>query len=236
MMGPMFGPIRNVVFDLDGTLVETMPSIIRGLKLAVESGLGREVTQAELVATFGPPPLGIMRTWFSDEAVAQRAHQVWLDFERDLDPNEMRAFPGVPEMLEGLAASGVGLFLFTGRDRNGALRTLQHNGWLDRYFLADRMRCGDDGFPPKPAPEGLVRLLADHGIDPASTLMVGDHSMDVKAGRAAGTKTGAALWDLPPGEKTQRARFREAWSKWDGLPVDVRLIEPTSLLSWLKKP
>jgi phosphoglycolate phosphatase-like HAD superfamily hydrolase len=229
----MFGPIRHLVFDFDGTLVNTMPSVIRGLRYAIHVANGRDVPVDELVATFGAAPQAILAKWLAPELVPV-GFKAWLDFEDQLAPSEIAPFPGVVEMLDDLQARKIPTAIFTGRDRLGTLRILRAHGWLGRYFDDDRILAGDDGHPTKPSPEGLAELMKRLGFEPARTLRVGDHVYDAMAGAAAGTRTAAALWDLPEGQGTARSRFRQAWQKWDKQPCDLRLIEPASLTAWLK--
>ena len=228
----MFGPIRSVIFDFDGTLVNSMPSVIKGLGEAVTHGSGKVVPTDELVKSFGPAPLDVLRLWVPAEKV-ESAYQHWINFERSLGPEHCVVFPGAAEMLKVLRERGLQLGVFTGRDRAGTLRIMQHHGWKDTYFSEATMACGDDGLPTKPNPDSLVHLMKKMNLDPATTLMVGDHPYDAMAGRAAGTKTAAALWDLPASSKSERARFRDGWKKWDNVPCDLRLESPGSLVEWL---
>jgi len=231
----MFGPIRQVVFDFDGTLVNTMPSIIKGLGMAARLGSGKEISDHELVKSFGAAPSGVLAKWMpSDQVPAALKH--WEDFQATLAPAEIAPFEGIPEMLAALKTQSVRLAIFTGRDRATAEKIIRAHGWWETYFDADTILAGDDGFPVKPQSEGLAQFLKKLSFDPTTTLMVGDHEYDALAGRGAGCKTAAALWDLPAGQGTQRSRFREAWTKWEKIPVDLRLVAPGSLLEWLARP
>lgn len=228
----MFGPIDAVIFDFDGTLVDSMSSVVKGLQEAVALGTGKTVPVEDLVKTFGAAPFAILQKWVPEDRVAD-AYQHWVNFEASLGPADMRVFDGVPEMLELVVSRGMPIGVFTGRDRAGAIRIMRHHGWFGKYFTEKNIMCGDDGFAPKPHPDALAELVRRLSLDPKRTLMVGDHPYDAMAGRAVGTKTAAALWDLPHGGKTQRARFREAWKKWDGVPCDLRLESPLSLREWI---
>lgn len=228
----MFGPIKAIVFDFDGTLVDTMSSVTRGLSAAVAVGRGEAVPLEELVKSFGAAPQDVLRKWMPPERVPI-AFQHWLEFEKTLGPEEMKVFPEVPELLAGLKEKNIPITLFTGRDRGSALKIAKHHGWMGKYFDEAMIVCGDDGLPTKPHPAALHHLLKIFNLKAEETLMVGDHPHDMTAGRAAGCKTAAALWDLPGGMGTERSRFREAWSKWDGVGCDLRLVSPKSLLKWI---
>jgi|GEM_PF-1512343 len=232
----MYGPIKNVVFDLDGTLVDTMSSVIAGLGAAVKHATGREIGREELVASFGPAPQAVLEKWMSANKVPV-ALEFWLAFETTQGPDTMKPFAGAGEMLRVLKDVGCGMGVFTGRDRAGTLRILREHGWLNTYFTESQLACGDDGHASKPSPEGLSNLMEAHGFEPHETLMVGDHPHDMMSGKAAGCLTGAALWDLAQiPAKTERARFKAAWEKWEEKLCDVRLSSPESLVAWLRLP
>jgi HAD superfamily hydrolase (TIGR01549 family) len=229
----MFGPIHQVVFDFDGTLVDTMSSVIRGLGDAVRFATGKEVSTEELVKTFGPAPQEVLARGMPASDVPRAFHH-WEQFEKSLGPADMKVFEGVEEMLTALRDAKIPIGIFTGRDRMGTIRIAQAHGWLGKYFNETHMVCGDDGHKVKPAPDALLALMRAHAWEPATTLMVGDHAYDMMAGRAAGTKTAAAIWDLPAGQGTRRSRFREGWQKWDAVDCDLRLDEPMSLARWIQ--
>jgi len=232
----MFGPIKNVVFDFDGTLVDTMSSVTAGLGAAVKHVTGREVTRDELVATFGPAPQGVLEQWMPKEKVHE-ALKFWMEFETTQGPDTMKIFDGAEKMLRFLKAEGYGIAIFTGRDREGVIRILKAHKWFDDLFTDKLLACGDDEHAPKPSPEGLVNLMTANGFEPSKTLMVGDHPHDMMAGKAAGCLTAGALWDLDqmPG-KTRRGRFKAAWEKWEEKLCDLRLSSPESLIAWIKLP
>ncbi|MEO5667087.1 MAG: HAD-IA family hydrolase [Bdellovibrionota bacterium] len=232
----MYGPIKNVVFDFDGTLVDTMSSVTDGLAAAIKHTTGREITREELIATFGPAPQGVLEQWMPKEKVPE-AMAFWLNFEITQGPNTMKVFEGADDLLRFLKEKGYGLAIFTGRDRAGTLRILEAHRWLATLFTEKLLACGDDGHASKPSPEGLETLMRINGFKPADTLMVGDHPHDMMAGKAAGCLTGAALWDLAhvPG-KTERGRFKANWEKWEEKLCDVRLSSPKSLVAWLMLP
>jgi pyrophosphatase PpaX len=229
----MFGPISNVVFDFDGTLVDTMPSVIKGLGGAIEKILGRKIPVDELLRSFGPAPQEVIRKWVPEEKV-EEAFSHWVASERANGLDQCKPFIGAEALLAGLQEAQIGMGIFTGRDREGTLRIAEAQGWMGKFFVESDMVCGDDGYAAKPQPDALLALLKRKNWGAAATLMVGDHPYDMMAGKAAFTKTAAALWDLPVGQGTYRSRFKESWNRWDGVDCDLRLSSPLSLLEWFK--
>lgn len=178
-----------VLFDLDGTLVDSFSFIAECFAHAVRQVLGRDPTPEELVREWGAP----LRVRAA--AVApHRWEELVAAYERHYDGHShrtLRAFPGVSEMLACLRGAGVRLAVVTSKRRPRALRTLQAAG-LATFF--DCVITDDDAATPKPSPDP-VRLALDRlAVPPARAWMVGDAPFDVLAGRAAGTRTVAALW------------------------------------------
>jgi phosphoglycolate phosphatase-like HAD superfamily hydrolase len=234
--GQMFGPIESVAFDFDGTLVNTMTSVARGMQKAVLAVTGKTVELDELAKTFGPAPRGVLAQWVPADRLDE-ALGVWLDFDGSLDKDAHEIFSGVSEMLEDLLRLKISIGLFTGRDRAGTLRILNNLQWTNRFFSEKDLVCGDDGFKAKPSGEGLLHLVKMKNWTCSKTLMVGDHKHDMMAGREAKCKTAVALWDQTFFHgTTNRGRFRESWQHWDAeQSVDLRLATPDSLAAWFRK-
>lgn len=232
----MFGPIRQVVFDFDGTLVDTMSRVTEGLGAAIEHVTRKKIPESELVASFGPSPQAVLAKWVSPERVDE-ALNFWLDFEKNSPPDSMKPFPEVETLLSFLKNQKIKTALFTGRDRESTLKILKANSWYQKYYDENNIVCGDDGHAPKPSAEGLIKILNAHNWNAKETLMVGDHPHDMISGASANCKTGAALWDMSAMEgKTKRARFKNAWDRWNEVSCDLRLQSPLSLVTWLKMP
>lgn len=177
-------PIRRLVWDLDGTLIDTYPQACAALCEVLHShGVGDspEEVMARMKTSLGrcfrhyAPLLGMapgtLRAAYQ-EAMAPR--------EPSLSP-----LPGIPEALEALSQMGCTHYLWTHRD-GGAWDLLAQNG-LDHYFAGGV--TADDGFPAKPDPAGLLSLMAHHGLAPEETMMIGDRLIDVQGGRLAGVMT-----------------------------------------------
>ncbi|WP_424950209.1 HAD-IA family hydrolase [Deinococcus sp.] len=177
---------NHVIWDLDGTLLDTYPATDGALAAALD-GLGRPVTPEEL------RPLTRITLAHAVTALAGRfglpEETVWAGYEREYAVRGLTfspAMPGAQEAMRSVRAGGGLNLLATHRDREGALRKLKAAG-LDK--LLDDMLCVSDGFPRKPDPALFLALLEQHSLGPAEVLAVGDRELDIRAGRAAGCLT-----------------------------------------------
>lgn len=187
-------PADPIIFDLDGTLVDTLPLIYHAFNVALEPVLGRLLDEAEIRARFGPPDHEIIRSLVSDVEFEEAVRRYLSVYEQEHD-RYVAAFAGVPEMLQRARQSGARIGVVTGKSRQTALVTLEKTGLMP---LVDVLYAGDDVQRPKPDPEAVVAALRDLGCqDNQAGVMVGDSAADILAGRAAGLQTIAVTWGSP---------------------------------------
>jgi pyrophosphatase PpaX len=180
-----------VLFDLDGTLIDSVPLILESFHhsfmacgLPVPSG-------RELLGGIGTP-LDVHFARYAPEAVLV-ARLVACYREHNLAHHDARiaAFPGVRGMLEAIRALRVPRAVVTSKNRSTAERGLRVAGLA---HLIDVIVSSDDVGRPKPHAEPAERATALLGVPAARTLFVGDSLHDLHCGRAAGVRTAAALW------------------------------------------
>lgn len=190
----MTPPRLALLFDLDGTLVDTVELILASVRAAFEGRPGRRPTDAEWIAGMGQPlrvQLGEFVGPAEVEAVVERyrAHQQ-ANHER-----MTRAFDGAVETVSRLKAEGRPVGIVTSKFQKTAEWTLRHVG-LAPYV--DVVVGADTVARPKPDPEPVRHALERLGRRPAEALFLGDSPHDVAAGNAAGVVTAAALWGACP--------------------------------------
>ena len=179
-----------MLFDLDGTLVDTVPFILEAVRSAFE-GYGACPTDAEWIAGIGTP----LRTQLA--SFARRPQDVETLFERYRTfwiahhDERTRAFPGAVEVVRALSAAGHPIGVVTAKIEHGALRTLRHTGLLP-YVQA--VIGADSCAHAKPHPEPVLLALSRLGEPPGEALLVGDSPHDIAAAKAAGARAAAALW------------------------------------------
>lgn len=176
--------IRAVVFDLDGTLVDSMPLVLRAFAHALEP-FRPDLSVTDIFHRLGGPPARMMLELTGDETKAAEAMRRLDSFGFDKG-SSVEPFAGMHGMLEALHGRGLALAIWTGRDRVTTEAILSAHG-LNRYFNA--VVCGDDLSTHKPHPEGLVTILQRLNVCPGDTLYAGDADADVLGGAEAGVRT-----------------------------------------------
>lgn len=174
-----------VVFDWDGTLVDTLPAITRANAEVLES-YGIRYDDATYRAVYSPDWRGMYRRLGLPDAMIEEAGLRWLGAYRAL-MGEARAFPGVDEALDRLRAAGFTMGLVTAGDRVVVEHQLHATG-LERH-LQVRV-CGDDMPFSKPHPEPLLQALHQLGLrdNPERTIYVGDAPDDMRMARTVGAR------------------------------------------------
>lgn len=179
-----------ILFDLDGTLVDTVPFILAAVRHAFD-GQGRCPTDSEWIAGIGTPLRTQLESFAATPEMAEillaRYRAYWLA-EHD---RSTRCFPGAFETVSGLAGRGHPLAVVTAKVVEGAHRTLRLTR-LDAHMSA--VIGADSCARAKPDPEPVRLALARLGRTPAEAVMIGDSPHDLAAGRGAGVRTIAALW------------------------------------------
>ena len=187
-----------VLFDLDGTLVESELGITRGLQAALAS-VGIAVEDRTSLRPLIGPPLedGLTRHHGLDGgrlAAAVGAYRAYFD--------EVEVHEGIPELLADLRTGGARLAVATSKPERRARRVLAHTGLLDAFDHV--VGASDDGarrHKRDVVAEALRRLGHDAPLDGAGVVLVGDRDLDVHGGRAAGVAVVAVAWGhAQPGE------------------------------------
>lgn len=172
-----------IVFDWDGTLMDSEAKIVRCLQAAAADIGIPDVGAAAIRNIIGLGLSEAMQALYPDQTPARRAQLVerYRTHFLELDATAMPLFPGVAAGLEGLRAQGYLLAIATGKARRGLNRVLDETG-MRHLFTSSR--CADETLS-KPHPKMLQEILVETGIEPARALMVGDTVYDMEMARQA---------------------------------------------------
>jgi phosphoglycolate phosphatase len=187
---------RAVIFDLDGTLMDTGREIHAALALAFAEVGVEALPQRDVEALIGRGVRSLVeRALARQGAPASKAPGAMERFERhyaELAGTQACLFPGAESGIGLLRARGRRLAVVTNKPRLFTEKLLERGG-VARYFEA--VVSGDDGIARKPAGDMLEAACARLGTTPAETLMLGDSENDIQAARAAG----CPVWCVPYG-------------------------------------
>ncbi len=173
----------NFIFDLDGTLVDSLPGIAAALTEAFRS-FGRTLPEANLRAAIGPPISVIARRVDPSltDAQALAIEQAYRPLYDERHWSLTTLFPGVAATLHTLHRRGHPLFLLTNKPRIPALRILEHLGLTP---LFTDLYTRDRAAPPFASKTLMLEaLIAHHSLDPAASILVGDTAEDGEAAQA----------------------------------------------------
>lgn len=183
------GPIAAVLFDLDGTLVNSERVTADAFREAWGScGLSGQAPVADLFRLAGRPFESICRELELPASMGEAFRSASRRFAWRL-----RLFPGIPKLVRDLVEAGMSLGVITGKDRPRTLEVLRQ---LGLYELVAEIVTPDDPPAPKPSPDGVLWLCRRMLVPPGRCVLVGDSPTDIKAGLAAGTKTIGCEWGV----------------------------------------
>ncbi|MEC4175010.1 HAD-IA family hydrolase [Adlercreutzia sp. R7] len=190
--------IQGVLFDADGTLIDTYDIILASMRYTINDVLGCDLPDEALMAGVGTPLYDQMLGFAEgDEALAEHLLSTYREHNVAVHDASVRAFPDTRAALERLRAAGVPMGVVTSKRHALAQRGLDMGGIGD---LFDVLIAPDDWPEHKPAPGPILRACELMGLDASHCLYVGDSPFDMQAGNAAGCATVAALWGMFPRE------------------------------------
>lgn len=194
--------MRLIMFDMDGTLIDTQALIAENAAAAFRSIGLPPPTPAEVRSIIGLSlPVAIGRLLKSDdvdliEAVVGQYKSLYrTSLEHDIDREPL--YPGARDALERLKTQpDTILGVATGKGLSGVVRILGNHG-ISGHFVTLQT---PDHNPSKPHPGMLLRAMAETGAEPTSTVMVGDTTFDMELARAAGCRAIGVSWGYHPAD------------------------------------
>ena len=212
-------PLTTFLFDLDGTLIDSVRLILDSYHYAARKQGLPERPDSFWLAGLGTP----LRTQFAPWAdTPERMAELiasYREYNLSHHDAQVTAYPGVVEMIHTLQARQIRLGLVTSKNRSGAERGLRVIGLEGAFPI---IVGADDVEKAKPHPEPVLKAMALAGATADETVYIGDSVHDMESGRGAGVRTAAVLWG--PFRRDELARTRP--DHWLERPGDVvRLLD-----------
>lgn len=189
---------KGIIFDLDGTIADTLPLCVNAFRMAVEPLAQREFSDEEIIATFGPSEEGTVMALIPqhyEEGIAG-----YLQFYEVLHLHCPAPFEGIVGLLDYLQHHSVRLALVTGKGKQSTKISLQQFGIQDYFELVET------GSPQGPVKAERITEVLDNWADlhKDEVLYIGDAPSDITACRKAGIPIAAAAWaETADAEKLQ---------------------------------
>lgn len=212
--------IKAVLFDLDGTLLYTLPDMAEALNWALDvSGLPeRSVAEIRSMVGRGVPNLvGRAVPPGTDEATRAKVVEDYQEYYTLHRNDHTAPYPGIPELLGELHRRGI---------RTAAVTNKLHSDaepMIDGFFghLIDHTEGKKEGRPRKPDPAAVLDALGAFGVQPQEALYVGDSGVDAATGKNAGLKTLLVAWGYRDEEELRCC------------PHDAIIHDPAELLEYI---
>jgi phosphoglycolate phosphatase len=226
--------MKLVIFDCDGTLVDSQHAICAAMEYAFTTLALPAPSRLDILGVVGlslPQTFAVLAAHQPVSVQAALAEHYRSDFpgKRRQPALHDPPYPGMGEVVAALAGRrDVLLGIATGKSRRGVARLLDREGWQQHFVT---IQTADD-HPSKPDPSMILSALAETGVGPDATLMIGDTTYDIEMARSAGVGAIGVGWGYHEAERLKVAGADTVVATADALvaAVDAQLAarEPAS--------
>lgn len=189
---------RTVLFDLDGTLIDSVDLIVDSYLHTFRTHSLTPISREQIIDGVGTPLVAVFREWSQDQADIARWIATYREYNLAHHDARIRAFPGIVEMISRIHHAGRHLGIVTSKNNAGARRGLKLIGIEERMSV---VIGADDVTNHKPHPEPVERALTLFETAPDDAVFIGDSHHDIASGKAAGVATVAVTWGPIPRER-----------------------------------
>lgn len=180
-----------VIFDLDGTVVDTVELIVESFRYTTRTVLGKILPDELITAGVGQPLMAQMKRLSPEHA--QELYDVYREYNHRRHDELIRGYDGIDEMLGKLKAAGRRLGIVTSKSRDTTGMAFRAVGLEDHF---DAVVTATDTTEHKPSPVPISLCLERLDATPDDAIYVGDSPVDIQAGAAAGIATCAVAWGV----------------------------------------
>ncbi|QHW31965.1 HAD-IA family hydrolase [Paenibacillus rhizovicinus] len=186
--------LKAILFDLDGTIMDTNELIIQTFLDALKGVVPSEFSREHIIPSMGLP-LTKQLQLFSGREQVEDLVLAYREINLRLHDEYVSAFPYVTDVFAKLHEAGIRIGIVTTKIRLTTERGLRYVGLYD-YVEPGAIVTIEDVTHPKPDPEPVQRALDALGIEPGEAMMVGDSIVDIQSAEAAGVVSVGVAWSL----------------------------------------
>lgn len=181
--------IRGVIFDMDGTLGDTVFVSVESIVRAVRKHTGKSYTHPEIIANFGPSEPGIIKGLVPEEVWEAACQTFFEEYVRIHTEHEIGAYPGIKNILDLLTAHNIRQAIVTGKGEKSARIS------LDFFQLNGHFEFVETGWLTGSSKEACIKKVVEAwGFPGENVLYIGDAPSDVAIARRAGVRPVSAAW------------------------------------------
>lgn len=190
-VAPLEPPLRAVIFDLDGTLVDSVELIIASFEYATQKVLGKSLPREIMIANVGKPLREQME--IIDRDRAEDLVAAYREFNHREHDRMLRLYSGVTSLLERLQRAGIRVGLVTSKSRPVTEMAFETTG-IEAFL--DAVVCAHEAARDKPHPDPILYCLELLGVSPGEACYIGDSPYDIQAAKAAGVRSVGVTWGV----------------------------------------
>jgi pyrophosphatase PpaX len=207
--------LSTFLFDLDGTLLDSVDLILRSYKYMLKQYRGFEGSDEQWLAGLGTPLKSQLKQFTTDPDEVAAMIETYREYNHRHHDALAKPYEGVVEEVRRINALGKTIAIVTSKYRRGTMMGLKLLGIED---CIDFIVPADEVTNPKPHPEPVLRALELANAKPDETVFIGDSRHDMECGRAAGVKIAAVLWG--PFDRAHLEDLKPDY--WLAQPRDIR--------------
>lgn len=214
--------IDTILFDFDGTIMDTNEIIIDSWQATFRELSGKEADRDVLLKTFGEPLEATMLGFFPDVPL-EESLEIYRGYQREYFIPSIRLFPGVLELLDALSREKVNMALVTSRLKFTTDQALEHFD-IGKYF--DYVITADEVNRHKPDPLCAQLALDALNAQPEQAIMLGDSPLDIMCARNAGVSPVLVSWSMTMADRI--GSFSEAMLPGESYPEATARMKATA--------
>lgn len=202
---------KAVLFDLDGTLVDSLPLILESFRAALKQ-VNLSFSDEEILKTVGLPLRDICARFAGDRG--QELFKCYLEYQDKIHDSYLKEYPGTMEALVNIKNRSFRLGIVTSKRRVMAERGIKLTG-LDK--IIEVLVALEDAPRAKPEAEPVLKALEALEVEPPHAVYVGDSPFDIRCGKKAGVQTVGVTWGISSREQLEREEPNAIIDNWQQL-------------------